>query len=212
MTGNQPTAGFTLTPRMPAPAPEPVPGTSGPEPAGTVEGHPDGSREPAGNQHREPVPGLAPVPGSGLLVPGTGEGNQPAGTLMVPAGLVPGNRISAAKQLGLAAREHARRAAESQRRQRTFWHWFWKWLYEEHSESVKEHRAYLLKREWLEDYMTGWVRWVIEWENVAYGVIVARTVKVFCKFLIGVTERQSRALAAAAIFAVAFIVWLATHN
>lgn len=178
------TAGGAV-PAFAALTPAPVPGTDAPAPA----------------------PERAPVPGTGVQAPADGTGTGTVVLAPVPAPL---KRAGTGTLLMMSLRDRLGEIAENQRRHRTFWHWVWAGLVSR-PETLAEHRDYVKSRAWLEDYMTGWVRDFIEWENVLYGIFVARTVKFACQSADKVFQRQLRFWAAVGIFILGFIIWHLTH-
>src|SRR5712691_2868715 len=153
----------------PASWPEPVPGT--------IDREPGTGNQAAGTANREPgtrppqaawFPG-APVPGDTELVPGGQPGTAgrepgpPSGA--VPRDLVPRERISLAEDLWLESRRWFRRAMAEQEKHGGIGHWVLAWIYEGQPESPRQISAYADSRQWLQPYMTDWIRWVAEWEN-----------------------------------------------
>jgi hypothetical protein len=196
----------------------PVPGNAEPgraSGAGLVPGSPEPAVEPA----TEPVPGSGLVPGSPEpaqgrfpeLVPGSVDGTSGTMAGPVPVIAVPEDRISFPHHLWLSLLDRAREAAEHQKRHRTFWHWLWNCFWNTSPETLADHRKYLQSRQWLEDYMTGYVRWVIEWENVLYGVLVARTVKVVCQTIDRNVQRQSRFWILVGLVIAGLLIRFASH-
>jgi hypothetical protein len=185
------------------PDPELLPGPE-PEPAADRLGT-DGTSTTApgdGTGHRHHGTGTE---GTGRA-PGTGSADG-TGTEVVP---VPVQRAGTGTLALLWLREHAARAAENQRRHRTFWHWTWAGLVSR-AETLAEHRDYVKSRAWVEDYMTGWVRDFIEWENVLYGIFVARTMKFICQSTDKIFERQLRFWIAVGMFLAGLAIWHLTH-
>jgi hypothetical protein len=176
---------------MPEPAAAPVLSLV-PEPGGTGSG---GTTEPAG--------------GSGAVVPGTGSGGTSAA--LVQAFTVPAQRISFAANLALTLRMRAAIIAADQKRHRTFWHWIWVAAWETPPETLEAHRAHLKSRQWVQEYMTGRVRWLIIHENIVYGILIARSVKFFCQTVDKVFERQSRFWIAVAVIAFGLLIRFASH-
>lgn len=152
------------------------------------------------------APGTGSADGVGTEAEDTGSADG-AGSEVVP---VPVRRVGTGTLAWVWLREHAARAAENQRRHRTFWHWIWAGLVSR-AETLAEHRKYLKSRAWLEDYMTGWVRDFIERENVLYGIFVARTVKFICQNTDKIFERQLRFWIAVGIFLIGLAIWNLTH-
>jgi hypothetical protein len=212
--GSSPHA-FALPDLDPELEPAPVPGDPEPEPvspAGAVPGSP----EPA----PEPVPVAGAVPGSPEpvqgqfpeLVPGGTAGTSGTITRPVPVIEVPADRISRARQMRLWLLDRARAAGQHQKRHRTFLHWLWNIFWNSPPESLADHRKHLQSRRWLENYMTGWVRGFAEWENVIYGVTLARTVKAVCQTIDRIFQRQSRFWILVALVILAFIIRSASHH
>ena len=174
-------------PAIPEPAwePEPEPAWEQAEPAWEPE------PEPA-----SPEPGPEPEPGPGGPVP------------VDP----PARRISTAEHLMLSFLGWAARTADSQRKHRTFWHWVWDGFWNGQPESLGQHRAHIKSRDWLEDYMTGWLRILVEWENVAFALLVARPVKAACLLANRMVERQPRFWVTLGLLILAAVIWKAANH
>lgn len=181
---------------IPDPAWEPEP-----EPAWGQEPEPAwGQAEPA-----PPEPGPEPEPGPGGPVPGTGRE-------LVPVEDLPARRISTAEHLLLAFLGWYARTADSQRKHRSFWHWLWDGVWNGRPESLGQHRAHIKSRDWLEDYLTGWLRILVEWENVAFALLVARPVKAACILVSRMVERQPRFWVTVGLLILAAVIWKAANH
>jgi hypothetical protein len=176
--------------------------------------------EPAGDRFPELVPGLRePVPAEPVPrepapepVPGVAGREPGTGAELVPAVAAPQARISLGEHLLLSLRDWAAGAVASQKAHRSFWHWLWEGFWGAQPESLRQHRKHVKSREWLPDYMTGWLRTFAEWENIAYHLYFARPVKAVCNNVSRGVERQPRAWAAGIIAFLAFIVWTMAHH
>lgn len=192
----------------PVPAPEPVPGTRNREP-GTATREP-GTREP----RTAWFPGAA-VPGDAELVPGGQPGTAgrepgtPSGT--VPRDLVPRERISLAEDLWLEFRRWFRRTMAEQEKHGGIGHWALAWIYEGQPESPQQISAHADSRQWLQPYMTGWVRKAAEWENVLYLRLIAIPAVAVLNKLSDIFARQSRLAVAVLIGVIALLIYMAHH-
>lgn len=180
---------------------------------------------PAG---RDRFPGTPPepFPGAGASFPGTlpggaagtvpaGQRAQPGAALagtVVPAIKRPGHRISTAAHVLLSVREWAARMLASQKNHRGFWRWLWYQFAEKPPESLCEVGGYLGSRQWLENYMTGWLRAFCEWENIAWLTLVAIPFTAVLGTLLKVVQRQSRFWATVLLLCAALIIWLLAHH
>jgi len=175
-------------------------GTAVPEPAG----------EPAGDRVPELVPGMRepdPVP-----VPARAAGEPGTGAALVPAITAPAGRIGAAEHLFLLLCGWIGRVAASQKIHGSFWRWAWERFWGNQPESLRQHRQHVKSRDWLPDYMTGWLRTLAVWESIAYHCILARSVKALCNNVSTGVERQSRFWKAVLIALVALAIWLMAHH
>lgn len=207
---------FTLPETGPEPDPELVPA----EPAGPA-GPGSGNREPepAPCAYAVPGPGSEPGPGSArTMVPGCGTGSEHGsgpGSRTTPTAqvlAVPAGRVSAGAGMLLSLRDHLAEIGENQKKHRTFWHAIWHWFWVRQPETLTEHCAYLNSLAWLEDWMTGSVRSFFKWENILYGIFVARPVKAACQNIDKIAERQFRFWVAVGAGFFCFIIWLVTHH
>jgi hypothetical protein len=207
----------------PAPWPEPVPGNQGTEPAPTREPVPGTTAREPGTGNRaagtgQPqtawFPGV-PVPGDTELVPGGQPGTAgrepgpPSGA--VPGDLVPRERISLGEDLWLEFRRWFRRAMAEQEKHGGIGHWVLAWIYEGQPESPRQVSAYADSRQWLQPYMTDWIRWVAEWENVLYLRFIGIPVVAVLNKLSDIFARQSRLAVAVLTGIIALVIYLAHH-
>lgn len=185
-----------------------VPAFAALTPAPAAPGTGEGTRCPVpGTDVPAPAMAMAPVPGTGVQAPADGTGTVVPDPAPAPAPL---RRADTGTLLMMSLLDRLAEIAENQRRHRTFFHWIWAGLVSR-PETLAEHRDYVKSRAWLEDYMTGWVRDFIEWENVLYGTFVARTVKFACQGADKIFQRQLRFWAAVGIFLIGFTIWHLTH-
>lgn len=163
------------------------------------------------------------VPAGPRTVPGTAQGTVPArpqeprlaGTVagtVLPAVAGPQHKVSTAEHLLLSLRDWAGRTLASQKKHESFWRWLWCQFWEKPPDSLAGLGRHLRSRQWLEVYMTGWLRAFCEWENIAWGVLIAGPVTAVFSTLIKVAQRQSRSWVAFVIAAAAFTIWTMTHH
>jgi hypothetical protein len=193
----------------------PIPGTGTTEPRRLPELVPGtGSREPGtGPGEPDRSPGL--VPGTGepepAPTPGTASAEPGTGTRKLPVGPVPRERISLAEDLWLEFRRWFRRAMAEQEKHGGIGHWALTWISEGQPESPRQVSAHADSRQWLQPYMTGWVRWAAEWENVLYLRFIGIPVVAVLNKLSDIFARQSRLAVAVLIGVIALLIYMAHH-
>lgn len=185
---------------------EPVPGTGAWEPE-------PGPEPVTGNRE----PGTGPAPGTGHREPGTGAdaGTGPAEpgtrTRPLPAGPVRWERNRAAENAWDGFRNWARRNAAEQKKHGGFWNWLWEWVTEKNPDSAREVIEYGSSLEWMQPYMTGWIRVICKWENWIYNRTFGVLFVTLFNVLSDIFARQSRLAAAGLIAVIAYIIYLAHH-
>ena len=169
----------------------------------------DGASEPV------PVPGTVDPagtsPGDGgtnLLVPRLVPAVPTAGTDLVPVPPRAGVRVRFIR----LARAQIAEITAYQEKHSTFLHAVWVAVWETPPETLAAHREHLKSRAWLQDYLTGHIRWLIEHENIAYGILIARPAKATLQTLDKIFERQSRFLFAAGVVVVGLIIGFVSHH
>jgi hypothetical protein len=104
-----------------------------------------------------------------------------------------------------------RRRAAEQKRHRSFWHWLFSKIVNSQTETLQQTNAYAWSRGWLRPYMTGWVRAVIEWENIIF-LMVTTPLRALGIGYVKALERQSVFWIVVLAAAIAFIIWLSAHH
>ena len=215
----------------PGPGTGPV-GTGNREPGTGIAPEPGtGNRHRSGTGNREPGTGIAPEPGTGNREPagshGTGDrepgtagfGPVPPvlgsrsvpGSELVPSGPVPMDRLGLPARMALALRDRVQQLAADQKNHKTFWHWAWTAFWKTPPQTLAQQLSYIQSRSWLEDWMTGWVRWVFEKENTAFGILVAIPAKAVLQNADKLFDRQWRIWAAGAVIGFGYVIYRASH-
>jgi hypothetical protein len=182
----------------------------------------DAAPEPA----EDVVPGLRPEPEARTMpddagTSGSGSENQNGGR---PAGSRTGSqnrpaspgtaspqRASVRESAWLALLIWVKRTAADHKRHRSFGHWVWHNIVGVPPETIEEFAGYVRSRQWLKDYMTGWLRTAAIWEYHLFALLIGGPLKAAGSNLSRIGERQSRFWLTLAVALLALAIWLLRH-